>query len=440
MRQALVVDTAKVSVLTILSKIAGALKTIVIARYFGAAGVLDTYLLAFLPVSFVMDVLSGSMINALLPAFVEASERGGREDALALYGSVQARTFAMLVAIAAILTAAAHPLLHLLATGFDDEKVRLTATLMFIMIPILPLSALNVSWRALLNAEDSFGAAAISPALVPVFTVIALVTLTSRYGIYALAIGTITGAIAESVVLLFFVWASGAPVFFGFRGPIPGTRQVFAQYFPAAGGALVMTGSTFIEQSMAAMMGPGSVAILNFGTRLVTVLLAIGPAALSTVILPRLSRLRAKGGGQEVLRTIGRYGMLSLAVTVPLTLILILSSKWLVELILQRGAFTPADTASVARVQAFAFLRVPLSMLLALLLPMVASLKRNSMLLAAAVLTLAANLILSFVFMNIWGVAGLALTAAIVHLLTVLFLANRLLTNPAGAVRPGPFS
>src|ERR1051325_3832610 len=153
MRQALVVDTAKVSVLTILSKIAGALKTIVIARYFGAAGVLDTYLLAFLPVSFVMDVLSGSMINALLPAFVEASERGGREDALALYGSVQARTFAMLVAVAAILTAAAHPLLHLLATGFDDEKVRLTATLMFIMIPILPLSALNVSWRALLNAE-----------------------------------------------------------------------------------------------------------------------------------------------------------------------------------------------------------------------------------------------------------------------------------------------
>jgi len=201
-----------------------------------------------------------------------------------------------------------------------------------------------------------------------------------------------------------------------------------------------MTGSTFIEQSMAAMMGPGSVAILNFGTRLVTVLLAIGPAALSTVILPRLSRLRAKGGGQEVLRTIGRYGMLSLAVTVPLTLILILSSKWLVELIFQRGAFTPADTASVARVQAFAFLRVPLSMLLALLLPMVASLKRNSMLLAAAVLSLAGNLILSFVFMNIWGVAGLALTAAIVHLLTVLFLANRLLTNPAGAVRPGPFS
>jgi putative peptidoglycan lipid II flippase len=119
---------------------------------------------------------------------------------------------------------------------------------------------------------------------------------------------------------------------------------------------------------------------------------------------------------------------------------LILSSKWLVELIFQRGAFTPADTASVARVQAFAFLRVPLSMLLALLLPMVASLKRNSMLLAAAVLSLAGNLILSFVFMNIWGVAGLALTAAIVHLLTVLFLANRLLTNPAGAVRPGPFS
>src|SRR4051812_39912464 len=100
MPRALVRDTAKVSILTILSKIAGAAKTIVIARYFGAAGVLDTYLLAFLPVSFLIDVVSGSMINALLPAFVNASELEGREEALALYGQVQLRILGILLALA----------------------------------------------------------------------------------------------------------------------------------------------------------------------------------------------------------------------------------------------------------------------------------------------------------------------------------------------------
>jgi putative peptidoglycan lipid II flippase len=427
MPQALVRDTAKVSVLTILAKVAGALKTVVIARYFGTAGSLDTYLLAFLPVSFLMDVVSGSMMNALLPAFVHTNEQHGRKEALALYGSVQIRTFGILLAVAVLLAAGAGPVLHLLATGFDSEKIRLTRDLMFIMLPILPLSALNVSWRALLNAEESFGVAAVSPALVPVCTVAALITLTQRFGIHALAIGTMAGALAESFLLLIFVRASGAPAIAALRSSAAGTRTVFAQYLPLAGGNLVMGSSTVVDQSMAAMLGSGSVSILNFGTRLVTVILAIGPSALSTVILPWLSRLTAAGDHREIRRTITRYSLFSLAVTVPVTLALIWSSTWLVGVMFQRGAFTTADTGSVARVQAFALLSVPLSVLLALLLPMVSSLKRNSLLLVVAAFSVIANVILNLVFMRILGVAGLALSTAVVHLLAVAFLANRLL-------------
>ena len=431
MPQALVKDTATVSVLTILSKVAGALKTIVIARYFGAAGVLDTYLLAFLPVSFVIDVVSGSMMNALLPAFVDAAEHRSRREALLLYGSVQIRILGILVLAAAILAAGAGPILHFLATGFDDEKIRLTRDLMCIMLPILPLSALNVSWRALLNAEERFAVAAISPAFVPVFTVAALVTLTRSYGIFALAIGTIAGALAESLVLLVSVRTSGAPAFARLGTSAEGTQKVFTQYLPSAGGNLVIGASSLVDQSMAAMLGAGSVALLNYGTRLVTVVLAIGPAALSTVILPWFSRLTAKGNGREVRKTIVRYSLLSLAATIPLTIVLVASSKLLVELIFQRGAFTTADTDSVARVQAYALLRIPLSVLLALLLPMVASLRRNSLLLTVALLSVTANVVFNLIFMRAMGVAGLALSTAVVHLLAVAFLAGRLLKDPS---------
>ena len=136
--------------------------------------------------------------------------------------------------------------------------------------------------------------------------------------------------------------------------------------------------------------------------------------------------MTAKGGGHEVRRTIVRYSFLSLAVTIPLTVLLIASSKWLVELMFQRGAFTSTDTGSVSRLQAYALLRLPLSVLLALLLPMVASLKRNSLLLAVAVLSVIANVVLNLVFMRTLGVAGLALSTAVVHLLSVMFLAERL--------------
>ena len=427
--RAIVKHTATVGVLTILAKVAGALKTVVIARYFGAAGVLDAYLLAFLPVSFVMDVVSGSMMNALLPAFVDANENDGRSAAMALYGSVQVRMLAILTAVGVLLAAFAWPVLHVLATGFDNAKIRLTSEMMFLMLPILPLSALNVCWRALLNAEENFVVAAISPAVVPVLTVVALATMSARYGIYALAIGTTGGAVAESLMLLASVRAAGAPALAIPRAAAPATTRVFAQYLPSAGGTLVMTSSTLVDQTMAAMLGAGSVTLLNFGTRLVTVILAIGPAALSTVILPWLSRLTAKGGSHEVRKTIARYCVLSLVVTVPLTLVLAGSSKWLVEILFQRGAFTAADTDSVARVQAFALLRIPLSVVLALLLPMVASLKRNSLLLVVAVFSVTANVLFNLTFMRMMGVAGLALSTAVVHLFVAAFLANRLLVR-----------
>jgi putative peptidoglycan lipid II flippase len=344
----------------------------------------------------------------------------------------------ILLAGAILLAAGAAPFLHVLATGFDNDKIRLTAQQMFIMLPILPLSALNVTWRALLNAEDRFAVAAISPAMVPVLTIAALVTLTENYGIFTLAIGTLAGAVAESLMLLCCVRAQGAPAIAGPGYSSRGTSRVFAQYLPSAGGNLVMGSSTLVDQSMAAMLGAGSVSTLNYGTRLAAVVVAIGPTALSTVILPWFSRLTAKGNGHEVRRTIVRYSVLSLAVTIPLTLVLIGCSKWLVELLFQRGAFTTADTDSVAGVQAYALLRVPLAVLLALLLPMVASMQRNSLLLAAALLSVTANVILNLIFMRTLGVAGIALSTAGVHLLTVLFLANRLLTGKTAALRPKP--
>src|SRR5581483_1156564 len=99
------------------------------------------YLLAYVPIAFAIEVVSGSLMNALLPAFVDVTERSGRRKALALYGSVQIRTLVILLVAGIALAMSAEPVLRTLATGFDDAKIRLTARLMFIMLPILPLSA-----------------------------------------------------------------------------------------------------------------------------------------------------------------------------------------------------------------------------------------------------------------------------------------------------------
>jgi putative peptidoglycan lipid II flippase len=415
-------NTAKVSLLTIAAKLAGALKTVVIARYFGAAGILDSYLLAFLPLAFLMDSMSGPMINALLPAYVEQAQRRSLRDAIELQRSVATRLLAVLTVVGAALGLFAGPVLHLFATGFDDEKIRLTRNLLLTMLPILPLSAVNACCRAALNAEEHFTVAAMSPAVVPVATTMALVFLNGSYGILALSIGTVAGAVVESAWLLYSIRSIGIPVMQPRPKTSPSTHDVFKQYLPAAGSGLLLNSSVLIEQSMAAMLGAGSVALLNYGTRLVSVLIAVGPSAVSTVFLPWFSRRTTADGPERLRKSIVRYCLLSLAVTVPATLLLIAGSSWLIRVFFERGAFTGADTATVARVQSYALLRLPFSVQLALLLPMIASFKRNAVILKSICAATLFNIVLNLLLMRSLGVAGLALATTTVQLLLVVAL------------------
>src|SRR6476646_9750095 len=138
-------DTVRIGALTLLVKLAGALKTVAIARYFGRGDLLDAYLMAFVIPSFAGDVLAGAITQSLLPVFFEIRESQGRLQAQQLYSNVLRGALALLSAISLAVALGAAPLLHLIASGFTPAKIQLTRALLFIMLPILPLSALNVT-------------------------------------------------------------------------------------------------------------------------------------------------------------------------------------------------------------------------------------------------------------------------------------------------------
>src|SRR6202035_4058514 len=104
-----------------------------------------------------------------------------------------------------------------------------------------------------------------------------------------------------------------------------------------------------------------------------------------------------------------RYALLSLALSIPITALCMYFSEPIVKIIFQRGAFRMSDTHLVARVQFWSLLLVPISMLLALVVRLVSSLKANDLLLRMAVLSLVVNIALDYVLMQRMGVAGIAL-------------------------------
>jgi putative peptidoglycan lipid II flippase len=257
-------------------------------------------------------------------------------------------------------------------------------------------------------------------------SIVFLLQFGRTWGALSLAAGTITGAVLEVAILAAAVAYFGFPVIPREGAPDGALRAVFRQYMPLVAGAVLLGGAPLIDQAIAAMFGSGSVAALNFGTRVSTVLVAVGPVAVGTAILPHFSRLTAMDEWRTARRSLRAYAVAILAVTIPAIALLVAFSEPIVRVFFERGQFTGGATEVVASVQRFSLLQIPPAMVLALVLRFVSSMKMNHLLLRTAALSLGLNLAIDLVLGKWIGVAGIALSAAVVQSSALLYLIARL--------------
>ncbi len=416
-------DAALVGAFTVLVKLAGAAKVVASAHFFGAGDQVDAFLIAFVIPTFLGEVLAGSLTSALIPTLIHVREREGEDAAHGLSSTILIGAVAVLLCVAAIAGAGSGVVVRLLGSGFSAEKAHLTRMLFLCMTPVIPLAGISIIWRSVLNSKEKFAAAACVPVVTPLLSIAILILAGHALGAFSLALGATIGSLTEVILLSAALRVHGIrirPVAPKWTQP---ARLVVTQYIPMAVGSVMLSGSNVIDQTMAAMLPAGSVSALNYGTRVAGVIQAVGPMALSTAILPRLSRMTAVDDRHGLRQTLKSYGLLSLALSIPTTLLLMYFSGPVVRVIFQRGVFSTADADVVTQVQRWSLLQVPISMILALLVRLVSSLKLNELLLRMAVVSVAANFALDYVLMRRMGVAGIALATPFVSLLSTGFLA-----------------
>ena len=210
------------------------------------------------------------------------------------------------------------------------------------------------------------------------------------------------------------------------HGMTPPMRQVVNQYLPMVAGGFLMSSTTLVDQSMAAMLPPGSVSALSYGSKIVALMLGIGSLALSTAIFPYFSRVVAANDWTGMRHTLKTYSGLVLVVTVPITLILICFSESIVRLLFERGAFTEGDTYLVSQIQMLYSYQVPFYVLGVIIVRLISSLKANALLMWGAVISFFLNVILNYVLMQRLGVSGIALSTSVVYCLSFCYLLYQL--------------
>jgi putative peptidoglycan lipid II flippase len=285
------------------------------------------------------------------------------------------------------------------------------------MVPMIPLSGLSAMWRAVLNHKGRFllstGSAIMTPLLASVF-------LLSGRGINALALGTVLGSLTEALLLGAGLVSTGASILpqiqrgFGFH------RWLSIGYVPLLLASALGAGSNVIDQTIAAGLGPGSVSVLNLGTRLVTVLLAIGPASVATVLMPKFSKLIADANWVKLRHLASVSTLAGMLLMIPPTLVGFWFAKPLAEFAFFKGSGRPEPIGLIAAVQAFSFLQLPFVMGSVILSRLLVSLREARRLLLLTGSALILKVVLGLSLAKVMGVAGLSLSMSCVQLVVFL--------------------
>lgn len=318
-----------------------------LAKYFGAGPEMDAFVAALAVPTVIAAILSGSLGYVLVPVFSERMAALGEREALRV--TVLTGFWVLIVGwiVSLLIGAAARPIVDWMCPGFSSEQRELTADLLKLMSVLIGFNSAIAFLNALHHCHRQFALPAFAGVL-GTLTTLGYVAIVAKWTIYAVAFGVVVGSVVTSAILLpRFIkdaWQLKRP-----ENPQPGAaRQVFALLAPLVVGTLLWRLDPLLDRYLGSYLQPGSIAQLGYAWRLATALMMIGTSGLSVVAFPALAAHAAGGRGKELRAEVAHALRFLMFLLVPVCVGLALFQRPVVQLLFERGKFTPADTAAVA--------------------------------------------------------------------------------------------
>ncbi len=356
---------------TLMSRLLGFVRDAMILALLGTGPLYEAYVVAFrLPNMFRRFFAEGAFNMAFIPMFSKKLETGGDAQDFA------ENAFAGLAGILILLTLAAQLLMpwlvFALASGFvGQERFDLSVEFGRIAFPYILFISLAALLSGVLNATGRFAAAAAAPVLLNVLLVAAMAVAAWLGGDVARAL--IWGIPVAGVAQLALVWIAASRAGFSLRPRRPrltgDLRRLVRIAIPAALAGGVVQVNLLVGQQVASYFDK-AVGWLYAADRLYQLPLGVVGIAIGVVLLPDLSRRLAaqdETGGRHAL---SRAGEVSLALTIPSAVALVVIPLPLVSVLFERGATTAADSAAIALAVAIYGLGLPAFVLQKILQPL----------------------------------------------------------------------
>ncbi|HYD05513.1 MAG TPA: murein biosynthesis integral membrane protein MurJ, partial [Reyranella sp.] len=421
---------------TLLSRIVGFARDIVLSAVLGSGPLADAFIVAFrLPNFFRRLFAEGAFAAAFVPLFAAELQGEGRASALAFARQAHACLLMVLVPFSALMMLAMPAVIWLLAPGFTDDRsiFDLAVTFGRITFPYLVFISLASLYGGVLNGIDRFAEVAFTPVLLNVALIGCVLFLTPVLpdAGYAASIGVALAGFLQWLWLLFSCWRDGVAMKLVRPRVTEKVRRLVRLATPVAIGGGAQQVSTMLDVVWASLLPAGSIAALYYADRIAQLPLGVIGIAIGTALLPLLARQLRAGAEEAAMANQNRAIEFGLLFSLPATAALWILAEPIIRILFEHGRFGSDDTRRAAGALAAYALGLPGFMLIKALTPGFFARQDTRTPLHIALIAIALNIALNaaFIFGTNLAHVGIALASSLSGWINALLLAAMLLSR-----------
>ncbi|MCM8823014.1 MAG: murein biosynthesis integral membrane protein MurJ [Candidatus Omnitrophica bacterium] len=333
------------SFVTIICRVAGLLREVITAKFFGTTGIYDAFLIAFMIPNFFRGLLAeGALSTAFIPVVSELIAKGEKkEEILRITGAV----FTFFLISTSTLYVFILCVCWILQKFFSlPAKIADIVFLLKFTFPYLIFVSLSAWAMGVLNARHRFVLPGLNPIVLDFWWIFSLFFFTGFFGntleqkIFGLLIGVLIGGASQFIFQLPLVFSSHGPIVFNVDWKHPAILKMIKLFAPVVIGMSVGPINLLVDYSFARSLAEGTVSALWYATRIYQLPLGVFSISLATVLLPHLSGQVATEKIEQFKENIHKGLEHIIFFLVPSTIGMIIFRKELIELLFKRGMFS----------------------------------------------------------------------------------------------------
>lgn len=421
---------ASLMVVTMIAKILGFGRELVLASSYGTSAYSDAYLAALNIPNVIFSVIGVGLTTTFIPIYYDVFKELGEIEANKFTNNIFNIVTIICIVIAIIGYIFAEQIVKVFAIGFTGNTFQLAVDFTRIFIIGIVFIGFSNIMTSYLQIKENF----IVPGFITVpcnLIIIISILLSLKYGVYVMAYGTLIGTISQFLVQVPFVYKKGFKFKMYINLKDEYIKRMLVLVCPVLIGVAVNQINVMVDKTIASTLVEGSISALNYSNRLNLFVTGLFISSIAVVIYPMLSKLSSENDQEKFIESIVKSINSIILLVVPISVGAIILANPIVRLLFQRGAFDEVATQMTSIALVFYSLGMIAFGLRDILGKVFYSIQDTKTPMVNGIISMILNIILNLILVKFMGHSGLAFATSISATICIILL-FRSLKNKIG--------